>query len=314
MPLMTETGIGGVLGAFEPECVVPAGDHCGEAVLWVDGAQAIFWTDVNRFLVHRFVPSTRETKTWMFDQPCVSLAITDRPGTLLLGLGSGVFPWMPETGHLGEAIFQLEGWPATRMNDGRPGPGGELWIGSMANNVGPNGAQGQCEGFGGDLFRLRAGDGPRIFRRDIGISNTVCFSPCGNTLYFGDSKRNTIWRYSYDQRTQEISNETVFFEGFERGGPDGSAIDREGYLWNCRFGGGCIVRIAPDGSVDRIVEMPVSNVTTCDFGGADRKTLFITTASIELDHHERFAGGLFALRTDTQGMAPLKFRFRNDQQ
>jgi len=67
------------------------------------------------------------------------------------------------------------------------------------------------------------------------------------------------------------------------------------------FFGGCIVRVAPDGQIDRVVEMPVQNVTTCTFGGANRRTLYITTATIQAPPDDRLAGGLFAIRTEVEG-------------
>lgn len=290
------------------KCVAPVGDHCGEAATWTPEEQALYWVDINRFLVHRWDHAQQSVKTWQFDQPCVALGLTDCPGTLLLGLGSGVICWEPETDTRHAAIFTLEGWPELRLNDGRPGPDGNLWIGSMANNVLPDGDAGSCDRFRGTLFRISSEQAPSRHKEDIGISNTVCFSPDHRHFYFGDSLRNVINRYDYDASSGTISNETPFFEGFERGVPDGSAVDADGYLWNCRFGGGCIVRVAPDGTIDRIIEMPVSNITTCDFGGDDLRTLFITTASAELDHHERLAGSLFTLDADVAGLPAFRYR------
>jgi sugar lactone lactonase YvrE len=289
------------------ECIAPVGDHCGEAATWSPDEGRLYWSDVNRFLVHRLAPETGAVETWFFDEPCVALALTDTPGTLLLALGSKVLQWQPDTDTRTPFGFSLDGWPQVRLNDGRAGPCGEFWIGSMANNVGADGAQGRVDGFRGHLFRLAIGARAVEQKSQIGISNTVCFSPDQTHLYFGDTNRNTIWRYDYDRLTRTISNETGFFEGFDRGLPDGSAIDGEGCLWNCRFGGGCIVRVRPDGEIDRIIEMPVSNVTTCEFGGRDLSTLYITTASILLERHERLAGSLFAIRsTGVRGAPPLR--------
>src|SRR5437870_3557068 len=92
-----------------------------------------------------------------------------------------------------------------------------------------------------------------------------------------------------------------------RGLPDGSAVDAEGYLWNCRFFGGCIVRVAPDGQIDRVVEMPVNNITTCTFGGPDRKTLYVTTASIQAPPSDRLAGSLYAIDTEVAGQPENRF-------
>jgi sugar lactone lactonase YvrE len=120
-----------------------------------------------------------------------------------------------------------------------------------------------------------------------------------------------IWSYDYDSATGGISNERLFLEGFARGLPDGSTMDAEGYLWNCRFYGNCIVRVAPDGKIDRVVEMPVKNTTTCVFGGADLSTLFVTTASAQAPPSDRLAGSLFSIRTGVRGQAENRFGFYN---
>ena len=142
---------------------------------------------------------------------------------------------------------------------------------------------------------------PEQLADDIGFANGPCFSLDGRTLYLADSLERTIWAYDYDPKSAQISNERVFFSGFSRGHPDGSATDAEGYLWNCRFAGGCVVRVAPDGRIDRVLEVPARNVTTCAFGGKDLKTLYITTAEMMTDESDRLAGSLFALDVDVPG-------------
>jgi sugar lactone lactonase YvrE len=118
-----------------------------------------------------------------------------------------------------------------------------------------------------------------------------------------------IWAYDYDFATGAISGERPFLQGFSRGLPDGSTMDAEGYLWNCRFYGNCIVRVGPDGVIERAVEMPVKNITTCCFGGAELKTLFVTTASAQAPAGDRLAGSLFAIRTGVKGQAENRFRY-----
>jgi sugar lactone lactonase YvrE len=78
--------------------------------------------------------------------------------------------------------------------------------------------------------------------------------------------------------------------------------------WNCRFGGSCIVNVAPDGKVDCVIEMPVKNVTTCAFGGEDLRTLYITTASILGGDADRLSGSLFALDLDVPGAAAFRVK------
>ena len=147
-----------------------------------------------------------------------------------------------------------------------------------------------------------------IHRRNIGISNTLGWSPDKKRFYTGDTLANVIWAYDYDPASGAITNEVPFFEDFDRGLPDGSTVDAEGYLWNCRYYGGCIVRVAPNGAVDRVIEMPAKNITTCTFGGSDLKTLYVTTAAAQAAPGERLAGGLFAIQCEVRGQPENRFR------
>jgi sugar lactone lactonase YvrE len=290
-----------------PVCVAPTGDWCGEGAVWHAAHEAVYWTDINRFLVHRHAPADQSVRTWIFDEPVTALTLTDKTDTLAVVLGSCVIAWSPETDLRGEPVFRLEGWPKVRLNDARPDPRGSLWVGSMRNNVNPDGSTRTIDGKDGNLYRLDPDGTVTTWRSDIGISNTVAWSPDHRSFYFADSLANVIWVYDYDPATGAIAGERPFFEGFARGLPDGSTVDSEGFLWNCRFYGGCVVRVAPDGEIDRVVEMPVQNITTCTFGGPDLKTLYITTASFDAPGN-RFAGGLFALRTNVAGQAENTFR------
>ena len=212
--------------------------------MWHASDAAVYWTDINRFLVHRFTPADQCVRTWFFDEPVTALTLTDRDDTLAVILGSQVILWDPRSDRRSRSVYRLERWPEVRFNDARADPRGSLWIGSMRNNVNADGSPGKAGGREGVLCRLQ---------------------------------------------------------------PDGSCVDAEGYLWNCRFFGGCIVRVAPDGQIDRVVEMPVQNITTCTFGGTDRKTLYVTTAAIEAPPADRLAGGLFAIRTEVQGQPENRF-------
>jgi sugar lactone lactonase YvrE len=237
-----------------------------------------------------------------------ALVLTDRQETLAVALASRLLFWNPATDERYDHGFHLAGWPKVRFNDGRADPCGSLWLGSMRNNVNADGSAGEAGGTEGLLFRIDPDGTVREWKRDIGISNTLAWSPDRTRFYFADSLANRVWVYAYDERTGAIADERVFFEGFPRGAPDGSSMDADGYLWNCRYGGKCIVRIAPDGTVDRVIEMPVSNVTSCTFGGPDYQTLYVTTAS---RIGERLSGGLFALQTEVRGLSENRFRAFN---
>jgi sugar lactone lactonase YvrE len=180
-------------------------------------------------------------------------------------------------------------------------------MGSMRNNVNADGSAGAVGGRDGALYRLDPDAAVTCWRSDIGIANTIAWSPDKRRFYFGDSLQNVVWAFDYDSAEASISNQRAFLEDFKRGLPDGSCVDAEGYLWNCRYDGACIVRVAPSGEIDRVIEMPVKNITTCTFGGADLKTLYITTARTAAPATERLAGGLFAMRCEVAGQVENRF-------
>jgi sugar lactone lactonase YvrE len=282
--------------------------------VWHAGEQALYWTDINRFLIHRFDPPTRAVQSWFFEEPVTALALTDREGILAAVLGSSIILWKPASDERVDHGFHLDGWPAVRFNDARPDPRGSLWAGTMRNNVLPDGSSGEAGGTDGVLYRIDPDGAVSEWKRDIGISNTVAWSPDRTRFYFADSLANAVRVYEYDEHTGSISGECPFFAGFGRGVPDGSTVDSAGFLWNCRWGGSCIVRLAPDGSVDCIVEMPVTNITSCTFGGADLRTLYVTTASAGTPPGERLAGSLFAIRTEVAGLPENVFHLAQDSQ
>ena len=293
----------------EPVCLAPTGDVCGEGVVWHAADHAVYWNDINRFLIHRLNVADCSVRTWMFEEPVTALSLTDRDDVLAVVLGSRVILWEPAKDVRHDPIFCLDGWPAVRLNDARSDPRGSLWLGSMRNNVNADGSAGEAGGQDGVLIRLDPSGKITRFREKIGISNTLAWSPDRRHFYFGDTLANVIWAYDYDVSTGAISGERPFLEGFARGYPDGSTVDSEGYLWNCRFYGSCIVRVALDGRIDCIVEMPSKNITTCTFGGTDLTTLFVTTASAEATRGDRLAGSLFSIQTSVTGQPENRFRF-----
>lgn len=289
-----------------PVCAAPTGDICGEGAVWSEDEQSLYWTDINRFLIHRLAPDG-SVRSWLFDEPVVALALTTRRDALLVALGTRLMIWTPADD--GREMFgqQLDGWPEVRFNDGRPDPLGRFVIGTMGNNVGPSGEGGEVAPALGELFAVTSDGRFETLVTQVGISNTICWSPDEATFYFADTLANEIRAYPFDVGSGKLGTPLPFFKGFERGGPDGSAMDAEGCLWNCRYGGGCVVRLTPDGKIDRVIEMPCGNITTCTFGGTDLQTLFITTAAAGRSPTERLAGSLFALRAPVPGLRERRF-------
>lgn len=284
--------------------VAVMGDRCGEGAIWCAEESAVYWVDINRFLIHRLDWPDRCITTWIFDEPPTALALSSEPGRLLVALASRLVWWWPGEDRRRDHGFRLAAHPEVRLNDGRADPLGQFWVGSMYNNVTAEGGATDARQANdrGQLFRIaRDGRASEAFG-GIGIANTLCWSPDRTRFYSADTMQNEIRVYPYDARSGAIGEGSVHLAGFPHGVPDGSAIDAEGFLWNCRWGGGGIVRIAPDGRVDAFHRVPTLNVTTCVFGGPDLSTLFITSARNDPEPGDRLAGSLWAMEAGVKGL------------
>lgn len=294
------------------ECVVESGDIVGEGPVWHPEHECVYWTDINGFKIHRYVPRTRELKTWGFDHPVCTLSLTTDNEWLLVATGPYLILWSPAKDER-KAFAQPErDWPYNRLNDGATDPCGVFWVGSMRNNVGTDGNHLDVEGFTGSLYRVASDGVITVADTGYGITNTMVWSPDRSTFYCACSIRNIIYAYNYNAVDQSLSNRRVLAQDLTPGVPDGSAMDEEGCLWNCRFSGSCILRISPTGKILEEIKMPVTNISNCVFGGSDLQTLYITTALLHAPAGERLAGSLFALRSSVRGLAPSRFRLPDE--
>lgn len=295
----------------EPICCAPSGDRCGEGVLWHPGERAVYWTDISRFLIHRLDPASGSVKSWIFEEPVTAVLLTTRDAVLLVCLGSRVIFWEPASDTRRDQGFSLPNWPLVRLNDAGVDPRGSLWAGSMRNNVNADGSDGEAGGTDGVLFRIDPDGASTPVEDQLGIANTLAWSSDAKKFYFGDTLVNTVWSYDYNSQTGAVQKTGPHLAGFSRGLPDGSSIDADGFLWNCRWDGGCIVRVSPAGEVASVLEMPTRNITNCTFGGKDLDVLYITSAA-SADKGDRLAGSLFSVRTKVRGVPENRFKLSGD--
>lgn len=297
-----------MIDATQIKCLATTHDVCGEGCVWHSQSGSVFWTDINRGLLHRYRFTSGSVETWSFGEPVTSVVLTNHEQLIVLVLGSRIVVWDAQAHMIVEELYRLPEWPDVRCNDARVDPAGVLWFGTMQNNVGDDGTTGSVTERRGALFSLAAGFQAKKWYDGFGISNTIAWSPDGATMYFGDTLENTLYRGSFDPVNSRLEGREVFFTGFGRGLPDGSAVDAEGCLWNCRYDGSCVVCVAPDGSIVGMLETPVKNPTTCAFGGDGLSTLFFTAAESAEEQPQALAGSLFSLRVPVRGLPATPFR------
>ena len=200
----------------------------------------------------------------------------------------------------------------TRLNEGVVAPDGSFWVGTMANNIGPDDAPVDITEDAGRIDQVDANGGVIALNDDrFGITNTMVWTADGRFVT-ADTMKNELYSYRWDRSRSRLDDRRPFFQRFARGLPDGSSMDAEGYIWNCRVvGGSCLVRIAPDGSLDHVVELPCSWPTSCAFGGKDLDTLFVTSARFTMSEQHLadnpVEGGLFVLRPGVRGLPANRF-------
>jgi sugar lactone lactonase YvrE len=278
------------------ELFIDSRNQLGEGPFWHPDLRRLFWFDILGQKLFAADAHGRVTDAYSFDAPVSAAGIIDRDTLAVASAGAMLRLDLRTKATTVLAPLEADK-PGNRPNDGRVNLAGGLWIGTMSR-------QGGKEKGLGAVYQFRSGRVEMLFD-NITIPNSACFAPDGRTAYFADSDTKTIRKCRIDPSTGRPLSEWTDFASIEVGVPDGSVVDSAGYVWNAQFNGSKVVRYAPDGSIDRIVELPVSKVTCPAFGGDDLKTLFITTArenmTAEELAREPHAGSVFSIRVDVPG-------------
>jgi xylono-1,5-lactonase len=276
-----------------------AGAELGEGATWDAHAARLWWVDIRGRRLHRLDEAGGDRRSWELPEEPGCVALTDDPARVVLGLRTGVFLFEPGTGRL-EPVAAPEGHaPGHRLNDGKVDPSGRFWFGTMHDEERP------AEGALHLLERPRAAvtrvDGPYT------VPNGPAFSPDGRVMYCADSPAGVVYAFDVDGGGLARKREFVRFAEGE-GHPDGMTVDAEACLWVAHWGGGRVSRFAPDGRRLGRIEVPTERVTSCAFGGADLRTLFITSAGGTGSAGAGPAGSVFAARTEAAGLPPGRIR------
>ena len=281
----------------------------GESPFWHPDEAALYWCDIPGRKLNRYVPATAKHREWAFDtEPgcCAPLP----GGELLLAMRDGLFRFDPESGRRTRLAAPPYDPNELRFNDGKADPIGRLWVSTIFElRTAPHAAL-YCYAAG--RFELMAGDAT--------VGNGLAFSPDARTLYWSDTTSHRIFAFDFDLTAGALSRQRVLAqftlraagESLDRygGRPDGAAVDVEGALWVAMFEGQRLLRLDAQGQVLQQLALPVRCPTMPCFGGADLKTLFVTTSREKRPAEELaaqpLAGSVLSLRVPVPGL-PVNF-------
>lgn len=280
----------------QPICVDTANAGCGEGALWDAQNGCLWWVDIAGCTLHRFDPNTgrcvKQAMPWLIS--ALALRVDNR---LLIATIKGV-GLVDEAGGAIDILHDPEPEiSGNRLNDMAVDPAGQLWVGSMSEG-GKNAS--------GSLYRYGPDSCTRMLSNRT-LSNGIDWSPDGQRLYFIDSVPGILFVQENDQWQvlREFNAAT--------GTPDGLAVDADGTLWVALCHGGIILGLSPQGETVNELQLPCDIVTNCTFGGADLRTLFVTTGTFGMSDAEKkanpLAGGLFTIDMDVPGKLPYKARW-----
>ncbi|MCQ8239323.1 SMP-30/gluconolactonase/LRE family protein [Rhizosaccharibacter radicis] len=294
-------------------CVLAARSLNGERPCWDADRRRLFWIDVREPALHCFDPATGEDRHWEMPSWIGPYGLTDdgafvalRTGLHRLRFADGALDFVaPPPFDPRRFIF----------NEGDCDRQGRFWAGPMFVPLKPEGADGK----GPEALPFWRWDGGAT--RDswrpgtipVKTANSLAWSADGTRMFHSDTDRKQLWVARYDPDRGTASDPALFADlSDEEGGPDGVAVDADGFLWIALYGGGKLLRLDPDGRTERTIPMPVQYPTMPAFGGDDLRTLFVTSACWSIPEAERdgrpLEGNLFALDAPVAGIPSVRMR------
>lgn len=273
--------------------------------MWHPVRKSLFWVDIPGMKVFETRPGEKETRSFQLDQKVTAVAPSS-DGKLIAALHRGIYLLDPDTGLATEFAAPAGLNPERiRFNDGKCDPAGRFWVGTFAWNDKPGTAH---------LYRVDAKRSITAMRDGVTCSNGLSWTADTKTLYYIDSPTRTVQAFDFDIATGTLSRHRIAITFTEADGlPDGCTMDAEDHLWIAHWGGSKVTCWDPKNA--RLLDtlhLPVSQVTSCAFGGPKLETLFITCASEGLSEAQKRAepetGFLFSAQPGARGVPANIFR------
>ena len=284
------------------------GDRLGEGVLWRASDQTLWWTDILGSRVHRLDWNTKQLKTFPTPERLASFGFIEGHADCIVGaFETGFAFFYPTSGELRWLVRPPELEPGRRLNDGRVGPDGCFWAGSM---IEAGALQDQTSTTG--LYRLDALGRARFVRGGFSITNGICWNPDGTLMYVTDSPSRTIALCPFNARTGQMGTARTHVR-VNDGYPDGAVTDRRGYLWSALWGAARIACFNQKGALTGELEVPALQPSCPAFFGPGLSLLAVTTATADMSAVERAkypqSGSLFVYEGQLAGWSNSYYRY-----
>lgn len=246
------------------------GRFSAELPLWDDRRQCLFFVDFGRPAVHCVNLDGSGHRHWPMPGIAGSIGLGES-GRLIVAQPKSLLTLDPDTGKM-QLIASITGEPDdNRLNDGRVGPDGAFWVGSM--DMRP------VREKIGSLYRVSGrGEVTLVLRHDVEVSNGLAWSDDGRLMYFSDSRGPWVDRFDFDPATGAMSNRVRFADFTETSGrPDGAACDVDGRYWSAGVSAARLNVVAADGVIERVIPTPVSAPSMPAFCGPNLDKLVVTS-------------------------------------
>jgi sugar lactone lactonase YvrE len=284
------------------EVAVDVRPEVGEGPHWDHASETLWFVDLTGGSVFRYHPADGTVDRFSVGQE-VGAAIPRARGGLVLAVRDGIAV-TTETGDAFRIVAPIEGTePTNRMNDAKCDPVGRLFAGTTAFDFTPG---------SGALYRIDADWSYETVVADVTTSNGTGWSPDGNRMYFVDSATQGIDVFDYDVASGSCGARRRLVDIAPVDGvPDGMTVDADGRLWVACFGAGAVRCFSPSGELLQVIDFPVSQVTSCAFGGGDLSDLYVTSAAYRLTPEQRaketLAGATFVCHPRATGSRAASF-------
>lgn len=286
------------------ELVLDAHATIGEALLWEPTSRLLYWIDVKAPALYLLDPVDMTQRSWTLPADIGAFALMQDGDAALVALRTGLFVLSLHDGSL-ESLTPPPYDPMLhRFNEGACDATGRFWVGTMFDPL-PGHEHYPAEP--ATLSCWTTGGGLVIQPDAAELHNGMAWSPDGSIFYLSHSQQQAVYSFAFDNVSGRLGTRRDYaLIPKPLGLPDGGAVDVEGAYWCALHGGGRLHRYAPDGTLLREIELPVSQPTMCCFGGPDLRTLYVISACDKLDPAKRarepHAGGLFRLDVDVAGI------------